>query len=182
MRLRSEHIKYLSDKIILELLNSNFVKFNRGLEPAKKLIEEIIAEDIEFEKELNAKASEIVEEKEDDIEFYRVDRKQLFWMIKQRLAEEEGFNLKWEDRIGDLSHIILDELYENDLIMFHVVDNKIKNVIFKTIENYLKKQDEISEIVYEKMRNYKKKLIYGTEEFEIVYNKLYEEELRKLGL
>ena len=34
----------------------------------------------------------------------------------------------------------------------------------------------------DKLKKYKRKLTYGTEEYEIVFSKFYEEELRKEGL
>ena len=42
--------------------------------------------------------------------------------------------------------------------------------------------DKAEEAVIDKLKKYKRKLIYGTEEYEIVFSKLYEEELRKRGL
>ena len=38
------------------------------------------------------------------------------------------------------------------------------------------------EEVLKKLEKYKRKLVYGSEEYEIVFAKLYEEELRKRGL
>ena len=41
-------------------------------------------------------------------------------MIKKKLAPEFGVILSYEDRYSDLSHKILDSLYEADLINYDV--------------------------------------------------------------
>jgi len=182
MRLRSEHSKFVADKIAVDLLNSGFVKLKKGLEPVSELSKELIDEDIELDDDLTARTKELVNKQDEDIEFFQADRKQLFWMVKKRLAKEEGFNLNWEERLSDLAHRILDELYEEDLIGYNVSENRVKNVIYKSIEDYLKRQSDIEDKVHEKISHYKRDIMYGTEEYEIIYNKLYEEELRKLGI
>ena len=182
MRLRSEHAKFVADKIAVDLLNCGFVKLKSGLEPVSEQAQGIIEEDIEKDNDLNAKTRELVDNQEEDIEFFQADRKQLFWMVKRKLAEASGYKLNWEERLSDLAHAILDELYEEDLIEYNVAENRVKNVIFKSIEDYLKRQSDIEDKVHEKISHYKRKVMYGTEEYEILYNKLYEEELRKLGL
>lgn len=182
MRLHSEHSKFVADKIAVDLLKTGFVKLKKGLEPVSLLSKELIDEDINLDNDLTARAKELVSKQDEDIEFFQADRKQLFWMVKKRLAKEEGFNLNWEERLSELSHRILDELYEEDLIEYSVSENRVKNVIYKSIEDYLKKQDSIEDKVHEKISHYKRGVVYGTEEYEIIYNKLYEEELRKLGI
>lgn len=182
MRLRAEHAKFVADKIGIDLLNSGFVKIKSGLEPVSELVKEIILADIEIDDDLNARTRALVDKQEEDIEFFQADRKQLFWMVKRKLAEADGIKLNWEERLSDLAHSILDELYEEDLIEYSVTENRVKNVIYKSIEDYLARQSDIEDKVHDKISHYKRKIMYGTEEYEILYNKLYEEELRKLGL
>lgn len=182
MRLRSEHAKFVADKIAVDLLNCGFVKLKSGLEPVSEAAQEIIEEDIEKDNDLNSKTRELVDNQDEDIEFFQADRKQLFWMVKRRLADEMGLKLNWEERLSDIAHMILDDLYEEDLIEYNVSENRVKNIIYKSIEDYLKRQSDIDDKVHEMISHYKRKIMYGTEEYEILYNKLYEEELRKLGL
>ena len=137
---------------------------------------------MDIEKEINNEAMALIDTQDDDIEFYQADRKQLVWMIKRKIAAEKGFSFNWEERISDIAHHILDELYEEDLINYTISENRIKNIIFKSIDDYLKRQSDIEDIVYNKITNYKRDIPYGSEEYDIIFNKLYEEELRKLGL
>ena len=76
----------------------------------------------------------------------------------------------------------MDYLYEEDFIHFTVNDNQVKNLISESINNFIKGYDEADSLAYEKIKTYKRKLIPGTEDYSLVFNRLYEEELIKKGL
>jgi len=110
------------------------------------------------------------------------DERQLFFMIKKKLAPEFGVILNYEERFSDIAHKILDELNEEDLIHFDVSENRIKNIIYNAITSFLADSSEIEDAVMDKIRSYKRKFIPGTDEFEILHEKLYREELMKRGM
>lgn len=103
-------------------------------------------------------------------------------MIKKKLAPEFDVILNYEERYSDISHKILDELYEEDLIHFDVTENRIKNIIYNAITAFIADSSEIEDSVMNKIHSYKRKFIPGTDEFEILYEKLYREELTKRGM
>lgn len=103
-------------------------------------------------------------------------------MIKKKLASEFKFMLDKEDRYNNLAHKVLENLVNEDLINYNVSENRVKNLIFSSIMTYLKEYENLEDLVYEKISNYKRKLIPGSEEYELVFEKLYQEELRKKGL
>jgi hypothetical protein len=76
----------------------------------------------------------------------------------------------------------LDELYEEDLIHFEVSENRIKNIIYNSITSFIADASEVDDAVMDKIRSYKKHYIPGTDEFEILYEKLYREEMTKRGM
>lgn len=182
MRLRMPHAPYVSNKIALDILNAGFIEINQGIEHIKKIALELIEQDIKKEMQLEAKVNEILEENAEEIEFMRLDQRQLFWMAKKKLADEFGVILNSEDRYNTLAHKIMNALIDEGAIFFEVSENKVKNVIFKAIDSYIKSFEEIEDIVLERIDNYKRKLIPGTEEYEMVFQKLYEDELKKRGL
>jgi hypothetical protein len=110
------------------------------------------------------------------------DERQLFFMIKKKLAPEFGVILDYEERFSDLSHKILDELYEEDLINYDVAENRIKNIIYNAITSFVAEDNELHYAVVDKIKSYKRRYIPGTDEYEILYEKLYKEELIKRGL
>ena len=103
-------------------------------------------------------------------------------MTKKRMANDHGVILNNEDRFSDISHKILDFLWEEDYIHYIVTDNKIKNVIFESIDEFLKGFEEADDEVHVKIKSYKRRLIPGTEDYDLVFARLYEEELIKRGL
>ena len=109
MLIKEAQVPFIARKIAYDLLNSGYVTFPKGIDSAIKEIEEIILDDVLWEKEIEDKAREILakQEEENEFLFYDVDRRELFKLIKKKIAEEEGFNLKKDERIDDLSHFLV---------------------------------------------------------------------------
>jgi hypothetical protein len=103
-------------------------------------------------------------------------------MIKKRLAPEFGVIMNYDDRYNDVSHTILDELYENYLLEYEVNENQVRNVIFKAFKAFSDAYDKMDDTVYEKIQKMEKEYVPGSVEYELIYERLYEEELRKRGM
>ena len=84
-------------------------------------------------------------------------------------------------RYNNLAHQILNALFEEDLIDSDTSETRIVNVIFKAINSYTKIYNEIEEIVQERIANYKRKIVFGSEEYDLIFDKLYQDELKKKG-
>lgn len=181
MKLKLTHIPHVSNKIALDIANSKLVELKVPLENVAEIAKEVMSENIKKEEEIDQRAKELLEENLDDMESIGADERRVFWLIKQQLAEEKNFVLSWDDRYNEISHQILDELILEGFIKFGVSENLIKNLIFKSIDTYSKIYEEIEDNVIEKLKTYKRKIIPGTDEYEMVFEKLYEEELRKKG-
>lgn len=182
MKIRLPHAPYIANKIAIDLIKNNFIKMAQGVEPVSKVAQELLEGDIEKEIALEERVDEILEDNEDEIEFMQIDRRNMFWLVKKKLATEYGVVLSYEDRYNDLCHRILDALIEKKLISYTVSENMVKNIIYGAIENYLETFEDIQESVAEKIDHYKRKLIPGSEEYDLVFEKLYEEELKKRGM
>ena len=181
MRLKLTHIGYIANKIALDLYNSHLVTLKVPLETIAKIAKDVLEADYKKEVSIDQTAQEILEKNQQEAEFLRADERQLFWMIKKQLAEEKHFLLQWDDRYNALSHIILDSLYNKQYIEFNINKNRVKNIIFKAIDEYSKLHENIQDEIMQKIKTYKRKLLVGTDEYELVYEKLYNEELRKKG-
>jgi hypothetical protein len=182
MRLKKQHAQYISRKITKDLINCSFIEVRKDNAAITVEIDRIIMEDIKKEAKLDEYITDLLDNQEDDIEFYKVDYRQLFWMTKKRLANDFGVIVNFDDRFSDISHKIMDFLYEEDFIHFEISDNQVKNLIFNSIGEFMKGFYEADSLAYEKIKNYKRKLIPGTEDYDIILNRLYEEELIKKGL
>ncbi len=182
MKISLKSIPHISSKISIDLNKSGVVTMTKGLEAVAHEAEIILVESVKQEMALEEKAHEICDENEEEIEFMLADERQLFFMIKKKLAPEFGVILNYEERFSDISHKILDELYEEDLIHFEVTENRIKNIIYNAITSFIADTSEIEDAVMDKIRSYKRKFIPGTDEFEILHEKLFREELLKRGM
>lgn len=182
MKLKQQHSPYISRKITKDIVNSDFIELRKERSSITQECERILNEDIKKEIELDEAVNELLDNQEDEIEFYKADYRQLFWMTKKRMANEFGVNLNFEDRFSNIAHNIMDFLYEEDFIHFTVNDNQVKNLIANSINDFIKGYDEADTLAYEKIKTYKRKLIPGTEDYDLVFNRLYEEELLKKGL
>lgn len=182
MKLKKQHSPYIARKITKDIVNSSFIEVRKEKSMITAECERILNEDIEKEIALDEAVNDLLEKQEAEIEFYKADYRQLFWMTKKRMANDFGVNLNFEDRFSNIAHIIMDYLYEEDFIHFTVNDNQVKNLIAEAINKFIKGYDEADSLAYEKIKTYKRKLIPGTEDYDIVFNRLYEEELVKKGL
>lgn len=182
MRIKLPHTPYIAHKIAIDLLNCGFVKLNSGVEPVAKMVVEILNADVQKERALDERANELLAKNEDEMETMQIDRKNMFWLIKRKLAGDFGVILSHEDRFSDVAHKILEAIWKSSLIEYNVSENRVKNVIYNSIDDYLKIYEKIEDEVIEKIEGYKRKLIPGTEEYDIVFERLYEDELRKRGM
>ena len=182
MKLKKQHSNYISRKITKDLINTDFIEVRKDKALIVQECENILNADIQKEIDLENAVDDLLEEQEQEIEAINADYRQLFWMTKKRLANEYGVNLNLEDRFSNIAHQIMDILYEEDFIHFTVNDNQIKNIISTSINDFIKGYDEADNAAYEKIKTYKRKLIPGTEDYNAIFNRLYEEELIKKGL
>jgi len=182
MKVSLSHIPHIASRIAVDLNRSGLVTMTHGLEATAQEAEKILIENIKKEMALEEKVKEIVNANEEQIDYYLADERQLFFMIKKKLAPEFGVILSYEDRYSDIAHQILDQLYEEDLIHYDVSENRIKNIIYDAMTKFIADTTEIENAVYEKIKSYKRRMIPGTDEYEILYEKLYKDELTRRGM
>ena len=182
MKISLTHVPHISTKISIDLSRSGYVTMTEGLERVAQEAEKVLEESVKQERALDERVEEILEEHMDDIDDNMADERQLFYMIKRKIAADYGVMMSYEDRFSDISHKILDAIYEEDLIAYDVPENKLKNIINDSLTGYIADNDEIQDAVMTKIRSYKRKIIPGTDDFEILYEKLYSEELTKRGM
>lgn len=182
MKVSLTHVPHIATRIAVDLSRSGLVTLTHGLERVSKEAEGILIANVKKEMALEEKVKEIVNANEEQIDFYLADERQLFFMIKKKLAPEYGVILSYEERYSDIAHQILDELYEEDLIRYDVSENRVKNIIYDAITMFIADTSEIESAVFQKIKSYKRNLIPGTDEYEIMYEKLYKDELHRRGM
>ena len=182
MRLKPQQTGYVATKVGIDLANAPFITMPKGRDAVVEAVKEIVDENLKKERMLDEKVKEIIDENYDEIEFQHADERQLFFMIKKKMAPDYGVIMNYDDRYNDLAHTILDELYENYLVEYDVNENQVKNVIFKAFRAFADAYDEIDDIVYDKIRRMEREVIPGSQDYELLYERYYQEELVKRGM
>ncbi|HBA26741.1 MAG: hypothetical protein A2W77_09115 [Nitrospinae bacterium RIFCSPLOWO2_12_39_16] len=83
------------------------------------------------------------------------------------------------DKINHLSKLIITELAGDDRVEFFDEENKIRLEIVRVVTDVLKVDDEIDEAARKTLASYSKNIREGTPEWEVLYNKHYNEEAKK---
>ena len=86
-----------------------------------------------------------------------------------------------DDKISHLTHVVLKGLIEQKALVPLVDEGQIRREMRRVVVNELKLADSIDEAVKRKLQSYSKKIYEGTSEWEVLYNKFFEEETSKKG-
>ncbi len=99
MRLKPQQSGYVARKVAIDLANAPFVELGKGKDAVALKVQEMIDENLKIERALDERVKEIIEENYDEIEFIHADERQLFFMIKKRLAPDYGVIMNYDDDI-----------------------------------------------------------------------------------
>ena len=86
-----------------------------------------------------------------------------------------------EDRISHISHLIHDRLYLDELVDY-VDEDKALKAIKSVMTEFLTLEDQIDDLVREKIATLKKGVTPGSPEWEVLHRKYFEEEMQKRGI
>jgi hypothetical protein len=84
------------------------------------------------------------------------------------------------DKINILSHCVSDTLAEIDDVTFKEDRNTIRLAALEILNKWLKKEEGMDQIARKKIESQTRPIPEGSEEWDILYRKYYEEELRSL--
>jgi len=84
------------------------------------------------------------------------------------------------DKINLLSHHVAEKLAEIDAVDFIEDRNTIRLAVFDILTKWLKKEEEVDTSARRKIESQQRKIPEGSAEWEILYRKYYEEELRNV--
>ena len=86
-----------------------------------------------------------------------------------------------EEKITHIAHLVCDRLYHDDFVDYPN-DEEALRFIKKTIFDILQIDDQVDDEVRRKISSLKKGVTESSREWEVLYRKYYEEELRKRNL
>jgi hypothetical protein len=81
------------------------------------------------------------------------------------------------EKILKLSHVILDQLNRDEDVEYFADPQEIRGEIVKLISDEMKTDEAIDAIVRRKIETQKRTIVEGSDEWEVLYRKYYEEEV-----
>ncbi len=84
-----------------------------------------------------------------------------------------------EEKISHLSHLILEKLKAEKGIEFKENEIQVLREIKRVFAGELKLEEELDRLVRAKLESYSRRIFEGSPEWNVLYTKTYEEELRK---
>ncbi len=85
------------------------------------------------------------------------------------------------DKIMHLSHLLVDALDDRELMTWQVDKNALRMEIVNTMIDDLTMEEEIGQEVRRILRSYKRQILEGSREWDVMYQKTFEEQMKKRG-
>jgi len=86
------------------------------------------------------------------------------------------------DKVNKLAHTVADTLAELDAVDFVEDRNTIRMEARKILEDLLKEEEKLDLAARQKIESQRRTIMEGTQEWDILYRKYYNEEVKKLGI
>ena len=86
------------------------------------------------------------------------------------------------DKLNKLAHTVADTLADIEPVGFLEVRNVIRQEARKALEALLEEESRIDTAARQKIASQRKIIPEGSQEWEILYRKYYNDEVRKLGI
>jgi hypothetical protein len=84
-----------------------------------------------------------------------------------------------DDKVSHLSHVLLGTVKKSSLVRIKSEESKVLREIKRVLAIELAQEDEIDQKVRAKLASYSRGIVEGSPEWDVLYRKTFEEELRK---
>jgi len=86
------------------------------------------------------------------------------------------------DKANKVAHVVTDALADLDEVEFLEDRNTIRLEVKRLLEELLNQEARIDQAARTKIESQKRTILEGSQEWDILYRKYYNEEVKKLGL
>ncbi|MCU1298327.1 MAG: hypothetical protein JWO91_2605 [Acidobacteriaceae bacterium] len=86
------------------------------------------------------------------------------------------------DKVNKVAHALSDALADMPEVEFVEDRNTVRLEIRKILEDLLNHEEKIDQAARHKIENQKRTILEGSQEWDILYRKYYNEEVKKLGI
>ena len=86
------------------------------------------------------------------------------------------------DKVNKVAHAVTEALAEVNELDFVEDRNTIRLEVRRVMEELLNQEEKIDQAARHKIENQKRTILEGSQEWDILYRKYYQEEVKKLGV
>jgi hypothetical protein len=86
------------------------------------------------------------------------------------------------DKVNKVAHVVTDALAEMNELDFIEDRNSIRLEVRRLMEELLNQEAKIDAAARQKIESQKRTILEGSQEWDILYRKYYNEEVKKLGI
>ena len=86
------------------------------------------------------------------------------------------------DKANKVAHVVTDALASMDEVDFLEDRNTIRLEVRKILEDLLNQEAKIDQSARQKIESQRRTILEGSQEWDILYRKYYNEEVKKLGI
>lgn len=86
------------------------------------------------------------------------------------------------DKVNKVAHAVTDALAAMDEVDFVEDRNTVRLEVRRLLEELLNQEERIDQAARQKIDSQKRTILEGSQEWDILYRKYYNEEVRKLGI
>jgi uncharacterized protein len=83
------------------------------------------------------------------------------------------------EKVLRLSHLILDRLNHDEDVEFFMAPQELRQEIVRLISEEMKADEAIDALVRRKIESQKRTIVEGSDEWDVLYHKYYEEEVAR---
>ena len=191
MLLAKEFISYISRRVMTRLV-AGAVETAHPQHVAE-LVEATIYEELAAEDKLNDEVRDILDQYSDYMRREGVSYQEMFRRAKNQLitqrklvraaGRDTGDHMKLSrDKITDISHKLVAALKKSRELRLKKDANEVRLDIVRAISELLATEEKVDRAARDKVRSMKRDIPEGSEEFDLLQQRYYSEELKKFGI
>jgi hypothetical protein len=192
MLLAKEVVTYVSKQVV-KRLTAGIIETSAPDAVAEK-IANVISEELGAEDRLNDEVRDLLSQYSEYMRREGVSYSEMFRRIKNTMISQRkiiraagrdtGDAMKLSrDKVTDISHKLVEMLRKNrDLRMKDKNTNNVRLEIVRVMTDFLLVEDKVDRAARDKIRTQKRDIPEGTEEWDLLHERYYSEELKKLGI
>jgi len=192
MLLAREVVTYISKQVV-KRLSAGMIETSSPDAVVEK-VATVISDELAVEDRLNDEVRDLLGQYAEYMRREGVSYSEMFRKIKNTLISQRkvirasgrdtGDAMKLSrDKVTDISHKLVEMLRKNrDLRMKDKNTNNVRLELVRVMTDFLVTEEKVDRAARDKIRSQKREIAEGTEEWDLLHQRYYSDELKKLGI